>query len=253
MIEQKQILKFLRTFFSTPTEIDGVVYNFVEIDIEKNFDNAFKFLVDVILPDPNQSYIAQVFNDILTKLIYDSFNFIGQTYSYSLEMTINGQELFPNTYAYIKQESLDRIINRFNEQYKKIGFDVDLSDGEKTLNMNCKLSWDNFPYDGSGDNLDFYLKVKLSNFFFDENQVIPNPKKEDLVAGTLWSILADRDWFTPRMEEIIYSEISADTKINEVEDVYVQVFFRVVDLNGKDVDQIETYSSLQSDDFIEVS
>ena len=105
MIEQKQILKFLRTFFSTPTEIDGVVYNFVEIDIEKNFDNAFKFLVDVILPDPNQSYIAQVFNDILTKLIYDSFNFIGQTYSYSLEMTINGQELFPNTYAYIKQES----------------------------------------------------------------------------------------------------------------------------------------------------
>ena len=192
---------------------------------------------------------------MIQKMISESFDFLGQNFSYSITIIVDGQELFPKTYNFIKKETLKKIIRRCNERFDEIGISVNLdeNDKEKELIMNCKLSWDEFPYDSEDENINFQMTVELSNFNFGGKKVIPNPEKVDIVAGTLWSILTDRDWFVPVIEEIIYEEISPDTKINQTSDVYVQLFIRVNKLNGEIVNQNDTFFKIQKDDFIEVS
>lgn len=95
--------------------------------------------------------------------------------------------------------------------------------------------------------------MELSHFELDKTPVIPNPEKLDEVAGTLWSLLVDREWFLPRMEEYVYQVISPETKIDLVEDVYAQIFIRINRLNGVKVDQKENYNRLLPDFFIPTS
>lgn len=250
---QGNLIKFFKQYFRTPIEKDGIIFEYVEIGIENNFADALRFVVNVILPIEGQSYIATVFDDMIKDQIYESYKFLGETYSYSITMTINGQELFPSTYTFIREESLSKIIKVCNEKFSRIGINVDFGEGEKSLNMNCRMSWDNFPYDSHDENVNFYIKLELSNFEFDGVEVIPNPEKKEDVAGTLYAILSDRDWFVPNIEDIIYTEITPETKIDKVDDVYVQVMIRVNRLNGEIVKQKETYWKIQPDFFIEAS
>jgi hypothetical protein len=253
MSEQFKIVKFLKRFFNNPIEQYGIIFEYSEIGIEENFAEAFRFVVNVVLPIEGQSYIAAVLDDIIKDQIYESYKFLGQTYSYSITMTINGQELFPSTYTYIKKDSLSNIMQICNKKFSRIGIAVDFGEGEKPLDMDCRLSWDKFPYDSHDENVNFYIKLELSNFEFDGVKVIANPEKKEDVAGTLFTILSDRDWFNPVIEDIVYTEIIPDTKIDKVDDVYAQVFIRVNRLDGEIVKQKEAYWKIQPDFFIEVS
>lgn len=252
-MNQQKIIKFFQLYFKTPIEQYGFIFDYVEIGIEESFADAIRFKVNVILPIEGQSYIAAVLDDIIKEQIYESYKFLGETYSYSITMTVNGQELFPSTYTFIRKESLLDIMKNCNEKFSRIGIAVDFGEGEKPLDMNCRMSWDKFPYDSHGENVNFYIKLELSDFEFDSHEVIPNPEKKDEVAGTLHSILSDRDWFVPVIEDIIYTEIIPETKIDKVDDVYVQVLIRVNRLNNEPVQQNESYWKIQPDFFIPVS
>lgn len=242
--------KILRKFFSNPVEIDGFIYEFVDIKDEEDFSDALRFVVNVILPDPNQSYVAQVFNEKIENLIVDAFRFFGRTFSYSLEIKVNGHELFPNTYAFIRKESLVNIAQKINDKYDKIGFTWN---DDKNLNMDCRVSWDKLPYETDGENLNFFLKVELSNFYLDGKYVIPKPGNLTNLAQFLWENLVDRIWFVPGMEDIVYSEINPETKIGQSEGVYVQVLFRINRINGILVKHQVGHSGYQPPTFIEVS
>lgn len=253
MSEQLKIVKFLKKFFKNPIEQDGVIYEYLEIGIEESFAQAFKFVVNVVLPIEGQSYIAQVFDDVIKHQIYESYKFLGENYSYSITMTVNGQELFPSTYTFIRKELLLNIMKNCNEKFPRIGIAVDFGKGEKPLNMNCRMSWDKFPYNSHDDYVNFYIKLELSDFELDGEEVVPNPEMKEDVAGTLSTILSDRDWFVPVIEDIIYTEIIPETKIDKVDDVYAQVMIRVNRLNGELVKQNESYWKIQPDFFIGVS
>ncbi len=254
MNQQEHILKFLRRYFQSQNfENGGFIFEFIHVDIEKDFQAAFRFLVNVILPKPNQSYFVEVYDDMIQNIIRGAYDFLGETFSYSLTITIDGKELFPQTYAYVRPESLDIILQENNEHFNQIGISVDFGEGDVPLTMDCELSWRRIPYDGHDDNLNIYFNLHLSNFKLDNKEVIPNPEKMDIVAGTLYSILIDRDWFTPVIEESIYDECSQEMGLNLVEDVYVQVYIRVTQLDGKKVKQRDEFYKIKPDDFIEVS
>lgn len=251
MNELRGILKFLQKYFKDSIEFEGIVFEYVSIEIEEGFADAFRFNVNVVLPKENQSYIAQVLDSLIQDQIFEAYKFIGKTYSYTIVMEVNDKELFNDTFTFINKKSLSEIIEKCNDEFGKIGITV--FEGEKTLDMNCKLSWDKFPYDGIHENVNFYMKMELSHFELDKTPVIPNPEKLDEVAGTLWSLLVDREWFLPRMEEYVYQVISPETKIDLVEDVYAQIFIRINRLNGVKVDQKENYNRLLPDFFIPTS
>ena len=50
MNHQEKIVKFFKQYFKNPIEQDGILYDYVEIGIEKNFEDAFRFVVNVVLP-----------------------------------------------------------------------------------------------------------------------------------------------------------------------------------------------------------
>ena len=248
MNELQGILKFLQKYFKEPIEFEGIIFQYFDIEIEEGFADAFRFNVNVILPKENQSYLAQVLDSLIQDQIYEAYKFIGKTYSYTIVMDVNDEEIFNNTFTFINKESLSEIIKKCNDEFGRIGITV--FEGEKTLDMSCRLSWDKVPYDGIHENVNFYMKMELSDFELDKTPVIPNPEKLNDVAGTLWSLLVDRDWFLPKMEDYIYEVISPETKIDKVEDVYAQVFIRVNRLNGIRVKQEERYGKIQTDFFI---
>lgn len=251
MNELEGILKFLQKYFKDPIEFQGIIFEYIDIDIEEGFADAFRFKVNVILPKEDQSYISQVLDKLIQEQIYEAYRFIGKTYSYAIVMDVNNKELFNHTFTFINKESLNEIIKKCNDEFGRIGLTV--FEGEKTLDMSCRLSWNKVPYDGIYENVNFYMKMELSDFELDKTPVIPNPEKLDEVAGTLWSLLVDRDWFLPKMEDYIYEVISPETKIDLVDDVYAQISIRVNRLNGVKVKQKETYFKLLPDFFIPIS
>jgi hypothetical protein len=95
--------------------------------------------------------------------------------------------------------------------------------------------------------------LHLSNFELDNQNVIPNPEKINIVAGTLRTILVERDWFTPVIEDMIYAEIIPDTRIDKTDDIYAVAVLNIDSMNGKQVKQKDEFFIIQPDDFIEVS
>lgn len=252
MNDSEKLVKFLKKFLQNDKfEIDSFVYEFVYIGVSKDYEGAFDFHVNVILPDPNQSYIVNVFDENIRKLIIESFNFLGRAFSYSIEISVDGQELTENTYARIRNEQLIEIINSINKNFAKVGLTMDYGDGEQKLTMDCNFRWDGkMPYELRSENLYFNTKLSLSNFKLDGEIVVPNPNKLNKVAGTLFFLLADRDWFSPRIEDIIYDVIGPETKIHSVDEIYAVFVFQIKNLNGVKVKQDEKFWKLQPDDFI---
>lgn len=254
MSDLDKVVKFLKRFLQNDTfEIDSFVYEFVHIGVSKEFHEAFDFTVNVILPVSGQSYIVNVFDAKIQEIITQSFQYLGKTFSYSIQITVDGQELTKKTYARIRDEQLIEIIGRINKDFSNVGVNVYFGDGEQSLTMDCNFRWNGkLPYELIHENFYFNTKVSLSNFKLDGNPVVPNPTKLNTVAGTLFYILADRDWFAPKMEDIIYEVISPETKINLVDDCYAVLSFQIKTLNGVKVNHDERYSVIQPDDFISI-
>jgi len=254
MSERGQILRFLKKYFQSDVfEKDGFIFEFIRVEIEENFMGAYKLLVNVVLPNPNQSYIVTVFEEMVTEIIKGAFDFLGTPFSYSITITVDGKELFSDTYMFIKEDSLVTILENCNKKFGRIGIVVDLGQGEKSLTFDCKFGWEKTPYEILQENCEFNFKMHLSNFELDYQNVIPNPEKINIVAGTLRTILVERDWFTPVIEDMIYAEIIPDTRIDKTDDIYAVAVLNIDSMNGKQVKQKDEFFIIQPDDFIEVS
>lgn len=258
MSERGQILRFLKKYFQSEVfEKDGFIFEFIQVEIEENFMDAYKFLVNVVLPNPKQSYIVSVFDEMVKDIFKGAYDFLGNPFSYSITITVDGKELFRDTYMFIKEDSLVTILENCNKKFERIGIVVDLGQGEKSLTFDCKFGWERIPYEILQENCEFNFKLHLSNFEFignlDNQNVIPNPEKINIVAGTLRTILVERDWFTPVIEDIIYTEIIPDTRIDKTDDIYAVAVLNIDSMNGKQVKQKENFYIIQPDDFIEVS
>lgn len=258
MSERGQILRFLKKYFQSEVfEKDGFIFEFIQVEIEENFMDAYKFLVNVVLPNPKQSYIVSVFDEMVKDIFKGAYDFLGNPFSYSITITVDGKELFRDTYMFIKEDSLVTILENCNKKFERIGIVVDLGQGEKSLTFDCRFGWEKTPYEILQENCEFNFKMHLSNFEFignlDNQNVIPNPEKINIVAGTLRTILVERDWFTPVIEDIIYTEIIPDTRIDKTDDIYAVAVLNIDSMNGKQVKQKENFYIIQPDDFIEVS
>lgn len=255
MKDASKIIKFLKEYLQSSThEIDGFVYQFQNVKLDNDFMSTIKFVVNVILPNPNQSYVVSVFDEKIQKIVFDAFDFIGERYSYSFEIKVDGKDLNSSNYVRIKKSSLENIVKEINQKYARIGISFAINDEyEKELEMSCKFFFNqNFPYEFIDPNVNFNMNLYLSDFTINGKTVIPNPEKRNIVAGTLYDILMDRDWFTPSIEEIIYREIEPDVRIVN-SDIYFQLSIQVKKLDGFPVSQEERYYKIQIDDFIEVS
>ena len=253
MKEIEKILKFSQSYFKSQNfEEGGFVFEFVKIEIEPNFVDAIKLLVNVILPDPNQSYVIGVFNKMIQDIILNSFNFLGEHFSFSLEITVDGNEIFDETAVYIREKQLVKILEKVNIKFSEVGVSIDWGQGDKILNMKCLFAYQSPAY-YENEGVTFNLKMGVSNLTLDSQPVKIKPNKLNEFSYSLYSTLIDRDWFLSGIEDIMYSVIMYETKLDLVDDVYASANVILNSINSKKVKPEGNYYQIRKDNFIEIS
>jgi hypothetical protein len=95
---------------------------------------AYKLLVNVVLPNPNQSYIVTVFEEMVTEIIKGAFDFLGTPFSYSITITVDGKDYWIS--AWVKEGKSGKFMGlavtpkeeykpKTSERSKAAGFDSD--------------------------------------------------------------------------------------------------------------------------------
>jgi hypothetical protein len=102
-------------FLSRTFEESGFVYHFFSV-LERD-DSIVKgdvgFIVDVKLPMPGQSYCTEKFNDDILNFVGNFQKYLGENFSYSLNLLIEGNGDAPD--LYISPEKQDELIEKVNE------------------------------------------------------------------------------------------------------------------------------------------
>jgi len=110
------LLPIIKKYFLSRTfEESGFVYHFLSV-LERD-DSFVKgdvgFIVDVKLPIPGQSYCTEKFNDDILNFIGNFQKYLGENFSYSLNLLVDGNNDAPD--LYISPEKQDELIEKINE------------------------------------------------------------------------------------------------------------------------------------------
>lgn len=207
MTNSQQSLVFLKKFLQKEKfEIDSFIYDFFSITILKDYEHAFKFKVNVILPDPNQSYIVVYFGSVIEDLISTASKYLGESFSYSYEVQIDGKELSKNTYVKINDDTLNSINEFLNNEFHTIDLE--------NIKFTCDFSWDEPPYDLDEDNLTLHSIIKLSNFV-SKGKVVTNVSDSTIKA--ISEILRwDDEIFMRDIENMLYDILDEELKLSSI-------------------------------------
>lgn len=217
-------------------------FKYTILDIEKNEDElAYDISVYVKLPNPNQSYVMEVFIEDIHRFLYNIWQYIGESFSYSLSITLNAPHELE---VYISPEKYDEIVDAANAKYRHIElkgghtFDIDLS----------PLKTQKGFYMMSDNNLEFYFNIRISGYKYNGNRVQVRPELIPEFCGILADSLYDNDQFKNDLEGTIYDILESEIHIKDVE-VFINTLFHVTHYDGERIQPEWTYTSINPDVF----
>ena len=224
-----KIVNFAKRFLMRDIyEMSGFKYQFVEIESNKDFLDSLNYIINVILPDPKQSYIAEIFFQDIEEIISGFYNFLGKRYSHSLEINvINSPHPFDN--VYIRPEILNEILDTINRRFNRVGFEI----------KNNNVSFDCFfkPngsidfYQENGETIEFRFSIDVSEIEINQKPVKIREGKESDFVQTIVETMYDRSWFYSEIEDVIYELLNPETDILNYE-VFVAVLFNIDSVDG---------------------
>jgi hypothetical protein len=237
MVSDKLIKKILigQTFQENTFE-----YAFKNIQLNEN-EFAYDISVHVELPNPNQSYVAEVFISDIHNYLSNMWQYIGESFSYSLVVTTNAPHKLE---AYVSPEKYDEIVEAVNAKYRHVetkeghSFDVDLSP-LKTQKGFFVMN-DNY--------LEFYFTVRLGGFKYNGKSVEVKPEMINEFCGILADELYDSDDFKVEIENTIYEILEPEIHIKDVE-IYINSLFHVTHFNGEKIEPFWSSTSIDPDKF----
>jgi hypothetical protein len=224
MVSEKLIKKILvgQTFQENTFE-----YTFNNIQLSED-EFAYDVSVHVELPNPNQSYVAEVFISDIHNYLSNIWQYIGESFSYSLIVTTNTPH---NLEAYVSPEKYDEIVEMANAKYRHIvlkgghTFDIDLS----------PLKTQKGFYKMSDTYLEFYFNIRISGYKYNGRSVQVKPELIPEFCGILADSLYDNDQFKNDLEGDIYEILEPEIHIKNVE-VYISTLFHVTHFNGERIE-----------------
>jgi len=237
MVSDKLIKKILvgQTFKENTFE-----YTFKNIQLSED-EFAYDISVYVELPNPNQSYVAEVFISDIHNYLSNMWQYIGESFSYSLVVTTNAPHKLE---AYVSPEKYDEIVEAVNAKYRHVetkeghSFDVDLSP-LKTQKGFFVMN-DNY--------LEFYFTVRLGGFKYNGKSVEVKPEMINEFCGILSDELYDSDQFKNEIEGTIYDVLEPEINIKDIE-VYINTLFHVTHFNGEKIEPSWSSNSIDPDKF----
>ena len=237
MVSDKLIKKILvgQTFQENTFE-----YTFKNIQLSED-EFAYDISVYVELPNPNQSYVAEVFISDIHNYLSNMWQYIGESFSYSLVVTTNAPHKLE---AYVSPEKYDEIVEAVNAKYRHVeikgghSFDVDLS----------PLKTQKGFYVMNDNYLEFYFTVRLGGFKYNGKSVEVKPEMINEFCGILADELYDSDDFKVEIENTIYEILEPEIHIKDVE-VYINSLFHVTHFNGEKIEPFWSSTSIDPDKF----
>ena len=237
MVSDKLIKKILvgQTFQENTFE-----YTFNNIQMNED-GHAYDISVHAELPNPNQSYVAEVFINDIHNYLSNMWQYIGESFSYSLVVTTNAPHKLE---AYVSPEKYDEIVEAVNAKYRHVeikgghSFDVDLS--PLKTQKGFYLMHDNY--------LEFYFTVRLGGFKYDGKSVEVKPEMINEFCGILADELYDSDNFKDAVEDTIYEILEPEIHIKDVE-VYINALFYVTHYNGEKIEPHWNVTSIDPEKF----
>jgi hypothetical protein len=244
MYSEVKYFKVIKKYLSSKIFVeDGFKYRFVDIH-EK--DGAVFMVVDVTLPNPNQSWVVSKFSFDIQNILYHLQGFIGEGFSVSIKTMLNGRDVEDYGYCYVSPEKQIEILEALNLQISKLTLI------QKTGKTEFNISWKrnkNRNYSLDDSYFGFYFYLDLYDIKFNEKSVKPNINMIDDLAGTLGDNLLDTDSFRDKAENIIYTVLEPEIRIRDVDDCYIQLYTHVNKIDGIEVSPTSTHFSVTPEMF----
>lgn len=227
----KNLTSIIRKYFMSRTfEDSGFVYTFVNVFYRDEIDigGDFGFIVNVKLPDPKQSYFTAKFNDDIMKIVSNFQAYLGQGFSYSLKLLIEGDEHAPD--LYIRPELLEKLIEYFNGATEF--FDDDLF---------FKVVWykpqDNFYYEDD-DNVVFDLLfdvIELQSANSSSSLDVKDPKVLEKISKRIYDTIFLDDNLRQDFETGCHDILENELEISSVDDSYYMINYDLKKILGRKV------------------
>lgn len=228
------IVKIAKKFLmSGPFYNDGFEYQF--ISVEDDLYGAIKFTVNVLLPKKGQSFVVEKFSYDIADIIENMSKFIGQGFSYSENIIVEGKPFIENG-LYINDEDCDEIIRALNENVKhvEVSNDRNISSVRANISFFRNKERKRFYLMDAHQYIDFFLRYNISNIEYNDVPVNVNLKTIDEFAEVFNEKLQNSDRFRDKLQDIIYRVLEPSFHIEFLE-VYYNAQYWIDKVDGIEV------------------
>ena len=210
---------------------DGYEYQFVSVEEDKEFDGAFNLTINVILPKKGQSYCTAIFSNHIHKILNNLWGYIGESFSYSENILVDGEEPVKDG-VYISPEKESMVLSAMRKKIKRAEIKT------KKNYLSFDIFWnktDKDFYRLDDVYIDFYFFIQLSNFEINGKRVTPSMKLSDEIAGIVSDELYDSDSFRSKVDDILYTVLTDEIDLRNIDDLYLQGMWYVTKVDGWEV------------------
>ena len=223
-IIQKMLLK-------EPFYEGGFEYQFIKVTPDsKNL--GYDILVNVVLPEKGQSYAISVFSGHIHDILSNMWKYIGSSFSYSEKLLVDGEEPV-NKGVFISSEKQREVLFTMRKEIKEVTLKTAI--GPLTFDVYWKPN-EKF-YSLEDVYIDFDFDIEIKNFMLDSHYVVPNLKNADEVAGAIQNVMYDTDYLRDKINNVIYDVMSNEIDITSIDDLYYQVRFFIIKIDGFEINQ----------------
>lgn len=229
-------------------ENDGFIYTFEEVTSSES-DDLLTIIVNVTLPNKNQSYAVPKFSHDINKFMSDYAKYFDKLFSIELLILVEGQDVDG---VYINPELLYEIKNTFDQTVKKISFTPSYGNPSKLpLSFEIDFLFAKFSFFRYEDEyLTFNFPMNIKNIHFgDKRMDTENFDKEKLsmLSGYLNDTIIDGSELREKLEDSLYEILEPQLKIGDSE-LYYNANTYVIQIDGKPVNTI--WGDYKFSDFI---
>ena len=215
-------------FLSRTFEESGFVYHFFSV-LERD-DSIVKgdvgFIVDVKLPMPGQSYCTEKFNDDILNFVGNFQKYLGENFSYSLNLLIEGNGDAPD--LYISPEKQGELIEKVNEIHS---FEMGDYQGKfKWYRPEDELY--NELYEMDQENIMINLNLDLFDVTQNSKPIDTHEVPLRHTSLQIWELISDNYDLRNNLEGIIIDVLESEIKLGSVDNSYYEVSYSLQKIEG---------------------
>ena len=224
-----------KILLSKPFFNDGIEYQFIDIEeptISYHSARGQKLYIDavikvnVVLPKKGQSYILEVIEQNIDKIIHNLFKYTGTKIKYKLNILVDGKEPLS---VFISDEKIKEITESISEIIKIVRIE------NYNIYFNISLYPHRKNFYAMDDNyFDINFLYKINNIFNKGKKVILKDEFLDEFAGNINEYLMESDEFREDLQDILYNILEPELKIYN-SDVYIQPNYYIHSIDGIEV------------------